>query len=1137
MRDRGTFNFSGNLEVKKDAPLEARSLVNSYADLVKPETWTDEQGGIWKYDCMLVSCKDRPGKVYQLSPGADYTKESSWILIGGTSELNNKVQEFIDSKGAPNGLASLNESGIIPSAQLPSYVDDVIEVDTFSNLPGTGESGKIYIVQDTNLTYRWSGTGYVEISKSLALGETSSTAYPGDKGKATTDKLNRIPDKLITDTVNVNQSTTEAVLNFTTYRQEAQQVGRNTLTITSATISQAGLMSSSDKTKLDGLKDQAGITSDIDVVQTNLETHINNKSNPHEVTKDQVGLGNVDNTSDINKPVSTAQQEALDAVKTELEEKINNSGNDLQDNIDKIDERVTNIEDSIAQPGGLATLDDAGKVPLEQLPSLVDDVIEVDSFEHLPEAGEVGKIYVTKDTNLLYRWTGVKYVEVSESLHLGETADTAYAGDKGKETTDKVNSHISDFNNPHKVTAEQVGLGNVDNTSDANKPISTATQTALNGKFSATDGNALKQRVDNIPELVATDITVDSDNDSVNISLDKTSIVDGTLSGTTINITSATASKAGILIPTDKSKIDKIITNGNGTKYLSDNGTYKEVSGGSESNIYVFSPTISGNGISKQDYDNFKEAANEGKVILVPNTLHDRKISGQFVPINYYGTSTFILSYIRPLEEADGTLVSDLCMVYIYNTYEIGGTAVRITNAKNLIIPNVNTILRPVSLQGQDAQSKINELFSSAGNFKDVVEDILVNHTRYYFHFDNKLTNCIELGCVNAWRNDARTSYELHFIVVYNANNTYYTSKVSVIYNTDINNTKYHVTNLIQSDNVSSAYVLDKHRNNRKVVSLIGEGFDENHWYPVSFSADPNTIVPPCNLIIWNSLNGDSQNEFKPSWATNNGGFTLHVDMSIIGSGQGQYANAKNKLNNYDGEWGGETAVGEMRQTAQTSTFYIYLRGGARYYYTSDYGELEMTAHSSEVSDGYNTYSIKDTQGDIKDFFTYVENDLFEEVKNLQIVHDNEFNFASNSIGQYVWINYRSRYDAVTSAKAIYIGNGQAGADGAYGAVHASGFFKESDIRLKSNIAPLKHTLDQICNIPTVEFNMHDKHQIGTIAQDLENNFAEVVNTDSDGMKSVDYCMLGVVAIEGIKLLKQEVEDLKKQIEELKNGK
>lgn len=872
MRDRGTFNFSGNLEVKKDAPLEARSLVNSYADLVKPETWTDEQGGIWKYDCMLVSCKDRPGEVYQLQPGADYTKQSSWILIGDTSELNSKVQQFINSKGAPNGLASLNESGIIPSAQLPSYVDDVIEVDTFSNLPGTGESGKIYIVQDTNLTYRWSGTDYVEISKSLALGETSSTAYPGDKGKATTDKLNRIPDKLITDTVNVNQSTTEAVLNFTTYRQEAQQIGRNTLTITSATISQAGLMSSSDKTKLDGLKDQASITSDIDAVQTNLETHINNKSNPHEVTKDQVGLGNVDNTS------------------------------------------------------------------------------------------------------------------------------------------------------------------------DANKPISTATQTALNGKFSATDGNALKQRVDNIPELVATDITVDSDNDSVNISLDKTSIVDGTLSGTTININSATASKAGILVPTDKSKIDKIITNGNGTKYLSDNGTYKEVSGGSSS--------------------------------------------------------------------------SDINIIELQD---------------------IRDIISIVYHEKDRASSDISSVFGGSANFRSIVNDILKTHTRYFFHVkDTPDTDCIQLSGVNAWKNIDNTQYELHFIYNYYISNGNRRTcrRVTVI---DSDNTD---SNLFIVENVNDMYVLSKDRDRRKSVSLVGEGFDENHWYPVSFTADPNSILPPCNLIIWNSLNNDSAGiSPKPSWATNRGGFVLHIDMTIIGDGFGQYTYARNKLNNWHGEWGGETAVGEMRQTTQTSTFYIYLRGGANYFYTSDYADLKMIAHSSEVLDGYNTYSIKDTQGDIKDFFMYVENDLFEEVKNLQIVHDNEFNFANSSIGSYVWINYRSRYNSVTSAKAVYVGNGQAGADGAFGAIYASGFFKESDVRLKSNIAPLNHTLDQICNIPTVEFNMHDKHQIGTIAQDLENNFAEVVNTDSDGMKSVDYCMLGVVAIEGIKLLKQEVEDLKKQIQELKNGK
>lgn len=873
MRDRGTFNFSGNLEVKKDAPLEARSLVNSYADLVKPETWTDEQGGIWKYDCMLVSCKDRPGEVYQLQPGADYTKQSSWILIGDTSELNSKVQQFINSKGAPNGLASLNESGIIPSAQLPSYVDDVIEVDTFSNLPGTGESGKIYIVQDTNLTYRWSGTDYVEISKSLALGETSSTAYPGDKGKATTDKLNRIPDKLITDTVDVNQSTTEAVLKFTTYRQEAQQIGRNTLTITSATTSQAGLMSSSDKTKLDGLKDQAGITSDINAVQTNLETHINNKSNPHEVTKDQVGLGNVDNTS------------------------------------------------------------------------------------------------------------------------------------------------------------------------DANKPISNATQTALNGKFSATDGNALKQTIEDMPNFVVTEGSVSHKNNNISLSLRQQDLKDPVNTDSILlTFNPATASKAGILVPTDKSKIDKIITNGNGTKYLSDNGTYKEVSGGSSS--------------------------------------------------------------------------SDINIIELQD---------------------IRDIISIVYHEKDRASSDISSVFGGSANFRSIVNDILKTHTRYFFHVkDTPDTNCIQLSGVNAWKNIDNTQYELHFIYNYyiSDGNQRTCRRVTVI---DSDNTD---RNLFIVENVNDMYVLSKDRDRRKSVSLVGEGFDENHWYPVSFTADPNSIVPPCNLIIWNSLNNDSAGiSPKPSWATNSGGFVLHIDMTIIGSGWGQYANAKNKLNDYYGEWGGETAVGEMRQTAQTSTFYIYLRGGANYFYTSDYADLKMIAHSSEVLDGYNTYSIKDTQGDIKDFFTYVENDLFGEVKNLQIVHDNEFNFANSSIGNYVWINYRSRYDTVTSAKAIYIGNGQAGADGAFGAIHASGFFKESDVRLKSNIAPLNHTLDQICNIPTVEFDMHDKHQIGTVAQDLENNFAEIVNTDSDGMKSVDYCMLGVVAIEGVKLLRQEIEDLKKQIQELKNGK
>jgi len=85
--------------------------------------------------------------------------------------------------GVANGVAELDAAGKVPSSQLPSFVDDVIEVADYDHLPITGESGKIYVTLDTNKTYRWTGSGYAEISESLALGETSSTAYRGDRGK------------------------------------------------------------------------------------------------------------------------------------------------------------------------------------------------------------------------------------------------------------------------------------------------------------------------------------------------------------------------------------------------------------------------------------------------------------------------------------------------------------------------------------------------------------------------------------------------------------------------------------------------------------------------------------------------------------------------------------------------------------------------------------------------------------------------------------------------------------------------------------------------------------------------------------------------------------------------------------------
>lgn len=108
-------------------------------------------------------------------------------------EIDNKqsdlgyIPEDSANKGQANGYAPLDSASKIPAIHLPSYVDDLEEYDDLASFPATGEGDKIYIAKDTNKIYRWSGSGYVEISSSLALGETSSTAYRGDRGKTAYD--------------------------------------------------------------------------------------------------------------------------------------------------------------------------------------------------------------------------------------------------------------------------------------------------------------------------------------------------------------------------------------------------------------------------------------------------------------------------------------------------------------------------------------------------------------------------------------------------------------------------------------------------------------------------------------------------------------------------------------------------------------------------------------------------------------------------------------------------------------------------------------------------------------------------------------------------------------------------------------
>lgn len=295
-------------------------------------------------------------------------------------------------KGAANGVAELDENGLIKSSNLPSYVDDVLEYDTITDFPTNGESGKIYIAIDTNLQYRWTGTQYAEISPSLALGETSSTAYRGDRGKIAYDHsqltsgnphkvtktdvgLSNVPNvstnnqaptfTQASSRVNIisgeklsvlfgkimkwfadlgtaafknvassgNADTTQVVMGNDTRLTDARKASdvypwAKAETKPTYTKSEVGLgnvpnvttdnqtPSFTQATTLANIVSKETLSTMLGKISkaiADLISHIGNKSNPHSVTKAQVGLGNVGNF----KAVSTVANQGLtDAEKS-----------------------------------------------------------------------------------------------------------------------------------------------------------------------------------------------------------------------------------------------------------------------------------------------------------------------------------------------------------------------------------------------------------------------------------------------------------------------------------------------------------------------------------------------------------------------------------------------------------------------------------------------------------------------------------------------------------------------------------------------------------------------------------------------------------------------------------------------------
>ena len=172
----------------------------------------------------------------------------------GLGNVTNDAQVKRSEMGVANGVATLDENGQVPAAQLPSFVDDIVEYDNFEAFPDTGEEGKIYVDKATNTTYRWSGTQYTKIGSDLSLGETASTAYPGNKGKANADEIAKIKD----GTTIVPKATDAAtVTGFTVGVNVPADAKFTDTTYSNATTLVDGLMSKEDKAKLDGVEANA----------------------------------------------------------------------------------------------------------------------------------------------------------------------------------------------------------------------------------------------------------------------------------------------------------------------------------------------------------------------------------------------------------------------------------------------------------------------------------------------------------------------------------------------------------------------------------------------------------------------------------------------------------------------------------------------------------------------------------------------------------------------------------------------------------------------------------------------------------------------------------------------------------------
>lgn len=1010
-----------------------------------------------------------------------------------------------------------------------------------------------------------------------------------------------------------NTSTYDLVTNGITFRQNATPcVSWNTvksgnniymdIRIANATASMDGLMSKEDYVELNTTI--PGQIEDLKEADSNLSNRIDNLD-------DKIDKEIADREAEIDRI-----ENKFDGVTDKLEDALQKEIEDRKAGDTTITNSLNAFISTKGQPDGLAELDSTGKVPAAQLPSYVDDVLEFSTKAQFPQIGETGKIYVSKDTNLTYRWTGTQYLEISQSLALGETPSTAYPGDKGKANRDALNSmptKLTSYLTPTTSTGELVKINykyaakdglNYGPLQDDNIDIPSATTTNA-GAMSAIDKGRLDSlynefgsiqnpgdKLDSLPNNLVTGVDATSRNaTSVTINYKQSDL--SAASNSYANpitksqtIPAATQSAAGVMTATDKQNLDvnipnritnldnRVTTEVNRIEELIENSSNDIIN---DLNVEIQARKDGDNQLQTninnlQSTMNTELAKKVGKVTVAGsgNAVTTASISGDTLTLTkgatynnyvhpagsapskasgFYKFSTDSTSHVAsvtavtkaditalgiPAQNTNTTYTFANGSAGNFTVTPSGGSAQTVSVGKPANAGNADTVggispsafvkkagdtmtgaltinqtssVTPLTLHGTDVSSYVQFINSGA----QTAEVGYTNSLGAYLYNDKLTTHpCISLGRVDSLDEGATFYYGgTHYKLLHKGN---YANELDKRYS------PYTAYNYDKGCLVKLR--IPSNGNTMVIVRIFGNSYDSK---------------PPFDTVI-QFYNYDDNNEILQPTGVNNG--TSFGDIkAFIHQG-------------YVHLW--------FKSTRNYQTFHVHAYTSA----SKDNLVQSITNAAMPTSGVARAVTITPKQA------IYAGDNIIAAAGSVNIENTNEI----NSYSGHLYLNHRNMDGTkniimcgngggvviggtTTPSQKLYVLGGISSTEKIYA---AGGFFKESDARLKSDIKPLDYTLEQICSIPTVSFIMNDQKQIGTIAQNLEELGFEDIVTESDTLKSevknpeqfesftkdgeeyvkvkkVEYEMLGVLAIEGVKMLKDEIEKLKAEIETLKN--